>query len=169
MWILPSTAKVQFTVDGLMGIDCNGTLDFTKAHLDFDPNKPAAGHMEVVLPVASINTHVAKRDKHLKSADFFDEAKYPTISFTSSSIQKSGNGYVVTGFLKMKDVNKAVTIPFTFIQNGTKATFEGNFTIDRMEYKVGENEKTGIGNEVRVTLRIPVEGAVGEGNVGSGH
>lgn len=156
-WTVPSTSKVNFTIDGMMGIDCNGTLDFASSKIDFNPANPGAGSIDVALSVATINTHVNARNNHLKSDAFFDVAKYPTITFKSTSIQKSEKGYTVTGNLKMKDVTKSVTIPFVFEQNGNKATFKGEFTINRMDYKVGEKQKAGIGKEVTISLNIPVD------------
>jgi polyisoprenoid-binding protein YceI len=155
LWTIPSTSKANFSINGMFGA-CNGTLDFTSSNLSFDPNNPAAASMEVVLSIASINTNSSKRDKHLKTDDFFDEAKYPAISFKSTSIQKADNGYAVTGNLKIKEVTKTVTIPFTFVPTGKIATFKGDFTINRMDYKVGEKQKFGVGKEVRIALNIPV-------------
>ena len=59
--------------------------------------------------VASINTHSEDRDNHLKSGDFFDTEKYPTIDFKSTSITNEGDDYKVTGDLTIKDVTKPVT------------------------------------------------------------
>jgi len=155
LWIIPSTSKANFTIDGMLGIDCNGTLDFTSSEIAFDPAKPETGNMKVVLSVATINTNSAKRDKHLKTDDFFDEAQYPTISFTSTTIQKSVTGYTVNGNLKIKNVTKVVAIPFTFSPNGTSGVFKADFRINRMDFKVGEKEKM-IGKEVMISLNIPV-------------
>lgn len=86
-------------------------INATKA--DFSDAK-----FEVSIDVNSINTDNEMRDKHLKSADFFDVEKYPTITFKSTSIKKAGgNKYTLTGDLTFHGVTKPVTL--TAIYNGT--------------------------------------------------
>ena len=67
--------------------------------------------ISVTLPLAGLDTHVAKLDQVLKSPDFLDEAKYPTITFTSSRVEKAGeNGLKITGNLTVHGVTKPVTL-----------------------------------------------------------
>lgn len=156
-WKLPESDKANFTIDGMFGKDVNGTLDFNEATLQFSPDDAAHAHLDVSLKVASINTGIGKRDHHLKTDDFFDAAKYPLITFHSTAVQKiNGDSYKVTGVLGIKDVTKTVTIPFTFSGAGSNATFKGDFAINRMDYKVGEKQKMGVGKEVRISLNVPV-------------
>lgn len=156
-WKLPESDKANFTIDGMLGVDVSGTLDFNEAILQFSPDDIAHARLDVSLKVTSINTGIGKRDNHLKTDDFFDATKYPIITFHSTAVQKiNGNSYKVTGDLGIKGVTKTVTIPFTFAGSGNNATFKGDFTINRMDYKVGEKQKMGVGKEVRISLNVPV-------------
>lgn len=81
------------------------------AELNWDPSVPEKSSVSATIDVASIDTGVDKLDEHLKSADFFDAATYPTIAFKSSSLTLSGpNSATLTGDLTIKDVTKPVTL-----------------------------------------------------------
>ncbi len=102
--------------------------------------------IEMTAEVASIYTRVEARDNHLKSADFFDAEKYPTLTFKSTSIKKKGkNEYEVTGNLTMHGVTKQVTLEMEY--NGTTknpnakgapvAGFEFEAKIKRSDFGIG--------------------------------
>ncbi len=158
-WKINNGAKANFSIDGLMGVDVNGTLQFKVANITFDPQHPESSKMYATLAVSTIATGIGKRDSHLKSDDFFDASKYPDITFQSSKIEKTGAGYRMTGNLKIKSVSKAVVIPFTFNQNGGGGEFKGNFNINRVDYQIGTGKENGMGKEVRIKLTIPVKKA----------
>lgn len=88
---------------------------------------------KIEIEVASINTHSEKRDGHLKSADFFDAEKYPTITFQTTRLVKHGKGLKITGDLSMHGVTKSITLeaegphkpvkdPFGMTRSGLSAT-----------------------------------------------
>jgi polyisoprenoid-binding protein YceI len=156
-WQIPAGTKANFTIDGLMGINVNGTLAFSNSTIIFDPANPKTATLEATLSVATIETGIGKRDRHLKSRDFFDAGKYPVITFKSGSVAKSGNGYSVTGKLRIKAATQTVTIPFTFVQTGQTGTFKGSFNIRRTQYSIGTGKERGMGDEVRINLNIPVK------------
>ena len=102
--------------------------------------------VEMTAEIGSINTRVDARDNHLKSADFFDAEKYPTMTFKSTSIKKKGKDkYEVTGNLTMHGVTKQVTVEMEF--NGTTknpnakgapvAGFEIEGKIKRSDFNIG--------------------------------
>lgn len=156
-WQLKQGTKANFSIDGMMGIDVDGTLEFSATTLDFDPANPQSAVFNATLAVASIKTGIAKRDKHLKSADYFDAGKFPVMSFQATSVRrKSTDQFEATGTLKIKAATQKVTIPFTFKQAGSSATFSGAFRIRRSEYSIGTGKENGMGNEVRIVLTVPV-------------
>ena len=79
--------------------------------INVDNEKPANSSVNVNIPVASINTNVKALDDHIKTAEFFDAAKYPNITFKSTKVQALGkNKYKITGNLTVKDVTKPVVL-----------------------------------------------------------
>lgn len=155
-WIIPQGTTANFTIDGMLGIDVDGTLDIVKSNILFDPGNVQTATMDVTLNVASLKTGIAKRDKHVKSADYFDAARLPYISFHATTItKKDATHFEARGVLKIKEVSKTIVIPFTFVQQGNSATFKGDFKILRSDYRVGSDDETGMGNEVRISLKIP--------------
>lgn len=121
------------------------------------------------IKAASIDTKNEDRDKHLRSADFFDVAQYPEISFASSKITKSGDQtFAVTGTLTIHGVSKTVTLPVTFLGEvvdpwgNTKAGFEIETTIDRKDYGIIWNKALDaggmiLGDEVEITINLETQ------------
>ncbi|HSN56413.1 MAG TPA: YceI family protein, partial [Candidatus Sulfomarinibacteraceae bacterium] len=118
------------------------------------------------IQAASIDTRNADRDKHLRSADFFDVENHPLITFTSSKITRTGdNEFAVTGTLMMHGVSKTVTLPVTFLGEAkdpwgnTKAGFEIETTLDRKDYGIIWNKALDaggllLGDEVEVEISL---------------
>ena len=160
-------SDVTFRIKHLMSkvsgrfADFDGTITTDFANLD-------ASAVSFTIQATSIDTKNGDRDKHLRSADFFDVEKYPTISFTSSKITKTGdNNFAVTGTLTMHGVAKEITLPVTFLGAGqdpwgnTKAGFEITTTLSRTEYGIVWNKalETGgflLGDEVEVVINLEV-------------
>lgn len=152
-------SQLSFTVKHLGIADVTGTFN------DFDVKVNSAkadfsdAVFELTANVNSIDTRVEARDNHLKSADFFDVAKYPALSFKSTSIKKAGKGkYKLGGNLTLHGVTKPVTLDLVY--NGTtenpmskKATagFQVTGTIRRSDFNVGGGFPAAvISEEVRI-------------------
>jgi polyisoprenoid-binding protein YceI len=114
----------------------------------------------------SINTNNEMRDNHLRSADFFEVEKFPTLSFTSTQVEKTGDHFTLTGNLTMRDVTKPVTLTVTFdgIDQDTKgnrvAGFDMTGVINRKDFGLLWNvalETGGVMVSDEVTLDIHVE------------
>ena len=96
------------------------------------------------------------RNHDLKNEEkWFNTSKYPTISFKSTKIEKSANGFIATGDLTMKGVTKTVRIPFTFNPSDNSGIFKGEFTINREDFGIG-NKGGSVGDQVTISLEIPV-------------
>jgi len=108
----------------------------------------------------SINTGVEPRDKHLKSADFFDAGNFPTMKFESTSLVKGkNNAYTLKGKLTVKDVTKEVIIPVTFggvtknQQGKDVAGLQAKFTVNRLDYNIKYDPTgAGVAKDVEVVL-----------------
>ncbi len=105
-----------------------------------DPDNPEDSKISVVINAASIDTNHAERDKHLRSADFLDVAKYPTITFTSTGYQAGADGDTLKGNLSMHGVTKEVSIATRQIGEGKdpwggyRSGFEGYITIKASDF-----------------------------------
>ena len=153
--IKTDTSEVKFKIKNA-GIWVHGTLSGLDGHIQFDPNDLANSSLNGSVDVNTINTDNSARDKHLKSADYFDAATYPKMTIKSKSIQKSSTGYSMEASLTIKNVTKTITLPFSFAEaDASKGLFQTEFTIDRTEYGVGESGVI-MGSTVDVTLFVPV-------------
>lgn len=112
----PPHSRLGFSVVHMGISDITGS--FNKFEATIDAAKPdfSDAKVELTAEVGSINTSVEMRDNHLKSADFFDAEKYPTMSFKSTGITKLGKGnrYRLTGYLTLHGVEKPVTLTMTY-------------------------------------------------------
>jgi polyisoprenoid-binding protein YceI len=137
--------------------DFDGVIKYDKAN-------PAASSVEFTVKAASIDTANNDRDEHLRSKDFFDVQKFPTLTFTSTKVvPKDANTLDVTGNLTLHGVTKPVTIPVSLLgtvktPKGEKAGFETNFKLDRKEYGITWNNVLDsgpvLGDEVKVTIEV---------------
>jgi polyisoprenoid-binding protein YceI len=139
--------------------------DFT-ATIVKDEQDPSKSSVEFTVQVASIDTGVEKRDNHLRSADFFDAATYPTLTFKSRHVEKiSDSQYKVTGDLTMRGVTKVVPLTVDFAGEmpdgfgNVRAGFSTSTTIDRREFHVDWNRQLANGgymlsDEVKVEIDL---------------
>src|SRR3954451_1995389 len=135
-----------------------------KAHLDFD--NPANSAAELTIQVASVDTHNAQRDGHLRTNDFFDAENYPEITFRSTGVEPiDDEHYRVTGDLTIKGITKPVSVDFEYAGTAvdpfgnTRAGFEGSVQINRRDWGVEWNaplEAGGVLVSEKVTLEFEV-------------
>lgn len=94
-----------------MGISMvHGSFRGVTGVIRFEAGNPGAWRVEATIDATTVDTGVADRDKHLKSADFFEVDKYPTMTFKSTSVKAAGSGYEVNGDLTLHGVTKPVTL-----------------------------------------------------------
>jgi len=131
--------------------------------LILDEATPANSKVNATIKVSSITTGVEERDTHLKSAEFFDAAKYPVITFVSSSVSKSSaTSYSVTGNLTMHGVTKPVTLavtaspPFNHA-GGIRRGIEATTSVNRRDFGLvwdfpGEGTGVVVGDNIKITI-----------------
>lgn len=142
----------------------NGSFNQWGGTIVADPASLAGGSVQVEIQTASIDTNNERRDTHLKSADFFDAATHPTITFRSTRVEVDGRDLKVHGNLTLRGVTKPVVLEGRMLEVGGVAGkrrigFEAETTINRMDYGVAWNraaEGGGVvlGDEVRVSIAI---------------
>jgi polyisoprenoid-binding protein YceI len=110
----PAHTSAQFAIRHLMVSTVRGDFRKVSGKVNLDDQDVTQSTVDATIDVASIDTGIAKRDDHLRSPDFFDVAKYPTMTFKSKKIQKgSGDGnYKITGDLTLRGVTKEVVLDF---------------------------------------------------------
>ncbi len=164
-----SHSEATFQVRHLVS-KVSGKFEDFDGKINIDPNKPAASTVEFTIEASTVNTGVADRDKHLRTADFFDTEKFPEITFKSTSIKSSGKKdvYTVTGNLTMRGVTKQITFPVQFLGfirdpwGNDKAGFSLATTLNRKDYGVNWNKALDNGgvlvsDEVDVAINIEAQ------------
>lgn len=159
----PAHSSLSFSV-GHLGLteidgrftDFTGTFDFTPGGSD--------GSVEFTAQAKSINTDVEARDEHLRSADFFDVEKYPTLRFQSTKVTHlSEDRYQVDGKLTIHGVTKPVTTSARIVgpkdaMGAQKIGFRTTFKINRLDYKVGDGDKFSSDAMIDHDIFIEVKG-----------
>lgn len=150
--------------------DVQGKFQKFDGSIQYDPANPGASSVQFTVDANSIDTNNEKRDGHLRSPDFFDAAKYPTLSFKSTKVAAKGKDTLeVTGDFTMHGVTKSITVPVKVLgvldskDFGRKAGFSTSFTIDRKDYGMTWNKVMDVGgailgDEVRITISVEADG-----------
>lgn len=163
----PVHSVAEFKVKHMMISNVKGHFAGISGVLTLDPANLEQSHVEASIDVASVNTLDAQRDAHLKSADFFDVEKYPTLTFQSTRVKRSGDGEVeLTGNLTIHGVTREAVFsvegpsapakdPWGNMRVGAAATTR----ISRKDYGLTWNAalETGgimVGDQVTITLDL---------------
>lgn len=163
----PAHAAIEFRVRHLMVAWVKGAFPAVKGTIEIDETDLSRSKVSVTIETASIDTNHAKRDEHLRSADFFDVAKFPTMTFVSKKVLADGGQLrQVTGDLTIRDVTREVTLnvdeltpsikdPWGNTRRGATATAE----INRKDFgltwnKLLETGGVAVGDEVRIYLTV---------------
>lgn len=140
-----------------------GRFDQFEGTIEYEPGQPESWKTEAAIAVASINTNVAQRDKHLTTKDFFDVEQYPSITFKSTAV--TGGGAKLEGVLSMHGVEKPVVLDLEVHGVGkdpwgnVRAGFTATLKINRKDFgltwnQVVEGGQVLVGEEVEILLEI---------------
>jgi polyisoprenoid-binding protein YceI len=166
-----SHSHVGFEVKHMMVSKVKGQFDSYTAEVEAeDLSDLTTASISFSFDVASINTRNEDRDNHLRSADFFDVEKYPTIDFKATNITKDGDDYKVTGDLTIRGVTKPVTFDVEFGGKGVNPWgvevygFEAEAKINREEFGLTWNAalETGgvlVGKDVKIKVELELNPA----------
>lgn len=163
-------SAAHFKVKHMMVANVNGDIAGVDATVNIDDKDITKSTVEATLDAASINTNNAKRDEHLRGADFFDVAKFPKIKFVSKKVAKAGKDKLkVTGALTIRDVTKDVTLnvegptaafkdPWGNMKRGLSASTE----INRKDFGLTWNKalETGgvvVGDKVKIEIELELQ------------
>ena len=166
-WALdPVHSQVQFVARHMMVSKVRGFFRQLEGMLWID-EAPELSRVEVTIQAASIDTGDATRDEHLRSPDFLDVERYPTITFKSTSVRGTKEKFQVTGDLTIRDITKPITLDVEFggegkdPWGGTRASFSAHGKFDRRDYGLTWNValETGgilVSNEVKINIEAQV-------------
>ena len=154
-----SHAEVGFSIKHMMVSNTKGTFNTFQGTLDYDIATQTLKSVEGTIEIASIDTNNEKRDDHLKNKDFFNVAKFPKMTFKSTSVKKTGNNtFEVTGNLNVLGIDRVVVVPVTITgpiddPYGMKRIgIECNTTLNRRDLGITHSPAAMIGDEVKISI-----------------
>jgi polyisoprenoid-binding protein YceI len=161
--------NVEFSVRHLMIATVKGRFADVQGTVTMDEADPTGTEIDVTIGAASIDTRVPQRDEHLRSADFFDVASYPTLTFRSRSVRREGDTFKVTGELTIRGVTRDVVLDV--VSQGRQADpwgrqragFEATARIKRSDFGLTWNQalEAGgvmVGDEVKISVDVELVG-----------
>lgn len=139
-----------------------GAFRSWQAEISGDPNTLANAKVAFFIDAKSIDTAQQTRDKHLRSEDFFDVARYPKITFVSSKLWREGGRLMVAGNLDMHGIKKEVTVAFEESKGKNGAgvdtwSYEANLKLNRKDFGIGISDKLAaisLKDEVELNLML---------------
>jgi polyisoprenoid-binding protein YceI len=149
-WKISEKYTISFSTSGVSGI-------FTtfSGNVAFEEQSLTTSRFDIAIDINSINTGNGMQNKHAKSEEWFDASKYPSIKFTSKKIVKTTAGYTAVGDLQLHGITKEVSLPFLFKRSGNGGTFEGAFSVNRNDFKIGEPGGE-VGETIKINISVPV-------------
>jgi polyisoprenoid-binding protein YceI len=165
-WTLdPAHSQVEFAVKHMMVTTVRGQFRKFDVEVDFDEKHPERSSVVAHIDASSIETGMEARDAHLRSADFLDVASHPELTFRSTRIERSDDGYKIHGDLTIGSKTRPVTLDAEIggvvpnLQGGLRAGFSASTKISRKDWGLTWNVamETGgwlVGDEIKVSLEV---------------
>jgi polyisoprenoid-binding protein YceI len=167
-WTLdPAHSQIEFAVKHMMVTTVRGQFRKFSAEVDFDEERPERSSVVAHIDASSVETGIEARDAHLRSADFFDAAVHPELSFRSTNIQAERDGYKIEGDLTIRGVTKPVVLDAEIggvvanLQGGRRAGFNATTRISRKASGLTWNQVLeaggwAVGDEIKISIDLAV-------------
>jgi polyisoprenoid-binding protein YceI len=157
--IQPEASEITFRATSRL-MNADGHFGRFSGEVFVDPAVLTGARITLTVDSASIDTGIEMRDRHLRSADFFEVERFPSITFQSLRIESAGRRAAVVGRLTLRGVTREVTVPVDVQITDSALVASGEFIVNRGEYGMNYNSFLNpIGNEVRVAFtfraRVP--------------
>ena len=156
----PVHSAFLFRIKHLNTSYTHGRINTSSGTLTLDDADASKCGIELEVKADSVDTFNEKRDQHLKGPDFFNAKQFPSITFKSKSVKKSGDAdYDVSGDFTLLGVTKEITVKFARVGSGkdpwggARTGFEGTFEIKRSDYGM-KAMLDGVGDDVRITVSV---------------
>lgn len=149
----PARTTIEFKVRNMGIMSVTGLFEKFKGTVTIDDKEISRSKVDVVIETSSINTGINRRDNHLRSADFFDVEKFPTMTFVSNRVEVSDGKLKVSGNLTIKGVARNVELLVDGPRNlpgGQRRTANATATVDRQDFGVSWGAV--IGDEVSIRI-----------------
>ena len=144
---------VNFLIENA-GLNVSGSFGGLEGFIILDTQNESPIKIEGTIDPNTVNTGISLRDNHLKKADYFNVKEFPKIVMVSTQIKKSSNRKYVGNFdLTIKNSRKNVLIPFTFSAKGNTYKLEGEFSINRLDFGLGESSVI-LSDTVKIMFEI---------------
>jgi polyisoprenoid-binding protein YceI len=141
-----------------MGVPVEGRFRKFNASVAFDPKKPEATKAEFEVDLASIDLGSEEGETEVKRPLWFDTAKFPRAKFMLASLKPAGPGkYEASGALTIKGITQPIAVPVSFVESAGARTVEGQFTMKRLQFHIGEghwSDTETVADEVLVRFRF---------------
>lgn len=148
--IQPDGSELTFKATSWL-VNANGRFHRFSGEVLADPKDLPAARVAVAVEAASIDTRIARRDTHLRSADFLDVEKHPTISFESTAVEPGARS--ISGKLTLRGVTREVTVPLTVELTDGVVTARGQFVVNRFDYDVSYQSRINpVGEDVSIAF-----------------
>ncbi|NOK04847.1 MULTISPECIES: YceI family protein [Myxococcus] len=166
-WNIDTThSGIHFSVRHMVIAKVRGSFRKYSGAVSLDEQDVTKSSVAVTIETASIDSGVEQRDNHLRSPDFFDVEKFPSITFKSTKVEKAyGNGLKVTGNLTIRDITREVVLDAEQLGGGkdpwgnVKAAFEAKTSVDRRDFGLTWNQalETGgvlVGEKIEIAIEV---------------
>lgn len=162
----PTHTRLGFTARHAMVTKVRGQFNEFEGTAHIDSQDLSRSWAKVTIQTGSVFTAQAQRDEHLRTSDFFEVEKYPTMTFESTKVERGEDGeFLVTGDLTIKETTRSITIPFDYTGTAvdpfgnTRVGFEGSVVVNRKDWGLDWNaalETGGLLVSEKVTLEFDV-------------
>ena len=160
----PAHSEVDFSIKHMSLSNVHGRFGNVAATIVLNEADITKSTVTATIDVGTIDTGVSSRDADLKSNSFFDVSKFPTATFTSTSVVKTGNGLTVNGNLNLHGESKPVVLtvegpsgPVEGMDHKPHSGFSATTTLDRTAFGIGiKYGSLLLGNEVKLTIELDV-------------
>ena len=154
-------SEISF-VSKQMNVPVQGRFKTFTAKIVFDARKLASAKAEIAVELSSIDTGSAEADEEVGKKGWFNTSAFPTAKFSSSAVTQTGpDRYQARGKLSIKGIGQDVIAPFSVKRAGDVVTYDGAFTLKRLQFKIGEgvwSDIDTVADEVQVKFRIVTTG-----------
>ena len=159
--LVPADSQISFLTKQ-MGVPLEGHFKKFDAQVAFNPAQLASSNITLNVDTGSATFGAPETDAEMPKATWFNVPKFPQATFQSSGVKALGGGkFEVAGKLSIKGISRDVVAPVTLVQNGALTTASGTLTIQRLTFKIGENEwadTSMVADDVQIKFKLALTG-----------